>query len=194
MDSYNHPARGEPRQLTACRTCGGEVASSARFCASCGTAIEHVQAEVAPDRVQRLLAAQRLIDLGDLASSISMLEALRAEASDWASARIALAIAYVRAARVDDARDELEAAEATAPGSFQCELAWAEYQARLGFYDRAVTRLDRALALDPPSLQAHTAATELRRVCRERAKHLYYRHATLPRWMARFQRDRAEAR
>jgi tetratricopeptide (TPR) repeat protein len=191
MELLEHPARGGPTSVGVfCTACGSGVGAEARFCASCGASLLPRQPEAFGDNaaVATLTRAQRLLDDNEVASAIPLLEELCRNEPTWASSRISLGIAYLRIARVDDAADALIQAEELQPDSFSCELAWAEYQARLGFYDRAVSRLDRALALEPPSLLAHTAAVELRRVCREQAKHLYYRKTMVPGWMQRLSR------
>lgn len=172
----------------SCASCGQSMSSGARFCAGCGVA---VQGDLSSVAVDALLQAHRAIDLGVNAEAIPQLEALCLAYPTWSSARVSLGIAYLRAARVYEAEDALTAAEALEPGSFACEVAWGEYHARLGFYDRALERLNRALELSPPTLIAYTAAVELRRVCRDKSKHLYYRKAVLPGFLARFGRGGA---
>jgi tetratricopeptide (TPR) repeat protein len=135
-----------------------------------------------------LMRAHRAIDDGAIASALPVLEALCVAEPGWASPHISLGIAYLRVARVDEAADMLRRAEELVPGSFASEVAWGEYHARLGRYDRALAHLNRALETDPPTLVAYTAAVELRRVCRDRSKRLYYREATLPRFLSRFAR------
>ena len=191
MELLDHPARGAPTsQGVFCTACGSSAGAGARFCASCGASLELRQSDISggDTAVAALTRAQRLLDDNEIASAIPLLEELCRNEPDWASAQINLGIAYLRVARVDDAADTLTRAEELQPDSFSCEVAWAEYQARLGFYDRAVSRLDRALALEPPSLLAHSTAVELRRVCREQAKHLYYRKTMVPGWMQRLSR------
>jgi tetratricopeptide (TPR) repeat protein len=184
MAVHEHHARGTPVP-DACGGCGAGVTATARFCSACGVRLGAPEGAAAVGRnVDALLLAQEHIDAGRLPAAIGALETLCSADPDWTAARISLGIAYLRSGRIHDAEDALSAAETSEPRTFSCELAWAEYQARLGFYDRAVTRLDRALALEAPSLRAHTTAVELRRHCRERAKHLYYREAIVPRWMS----------
>jgi predicted Zn-dependent protease len=129
----------------------------------------------------RLRAAQTLLDGGEAQAAVPELEMLCADFPQWPAAWINLAIARLRTGRIHESQDALDVAEALDPGSFACEVAFAEFHARLGFFDRAVTRLDRALALTPPSTRAQTTAIELRRFCQEHAKTLYYRQAAYPR-------------
>jgi tetratricopeptide (TPR) repeat protein len=172
--------------MHSCVSCGQSVSSDAPFCAVCGTGLSG--RDVSPAAVDVLLKAHRALDLGSNADAIPQLESLCEIYPLWPSARISLGIAYLRVARVYESEDALTAAEALEPDSFACEVAWGEYHARLGFYDRALKRLNRALELTPPTLIAYTAAVELRRVCREKSRRLYYRKAVLPGFLSRFVR------
>jgi tetratricopeptide (TPR) repeat protein len=171
-----------------CTQCGVRAAPNARFCGSCGTALASLnafEAAVADDTLVGLRTAQQTLQNGDVHAAVTAIEAICAEQPAWPSARVLLGIAYLRAGRVHDAQDALEAAERLGPDAFACEMAFAEYHARLGFHDRAVARLERALALPAPDARARDAAVELHRYCSERARTMFYRRTPLPRWTSR---------
>ncbi len=188
MHTHEQPmASGPPgeRVQQFCTVCGARVETEHHFCGACGTALPAVAGEApgagASAPLSALRAAQQLLHAGKTRDAIRTVEAICGEHPEWASARIVLGIAYLRAGRVLDAQDALEAAERLAPGTFAGEVAFAEYHARLGFFDRSVERLERALALPAPSVQAHDAALELRRYCREHTTSLFYRRLAWPR-------------
>ena len=158
MDAYPPPARGTPPAPP------GEVGLA-----------------VGPP-VEVLEALQHRVVTGEAHEAIPGLEQLCADDPAWVPARLSLGIAYLRVGRVDEAQDALEVAERLAPANFSVEVAWAEFHARLGFFDRAVTRLDRALGIPAPSQHALSAAMDLQRYSRERARKLYYRQLVWPRW------------
>lgn len=114
----------------------------------------------------------------DAASELS--EAVQAW-PEWAPARAYMGLAYLRLGEVDEARHECETAMMIAPTSFICRFVFAEYWARLGYYDRAMEQLDEAVGLTAPSVQSLLAALDFRRYCRDRAKGIYYRRTAFPR-------------
>ena len=194
MTTHDPPLEAPPVARVTdvyCTQCGAVAGLGHRFCGSCGSALV-AASSVAPTSEYdspsgALEAGKRLLDAGDLPAAIASLETACAE-SESSSRRLLLGIAYLRAGRVHDARDMLERAETLAPATFACEVAFGEYHARLGFYDRAVERLERALALPAPDARARDVAVELHRYCRDRAKKMFYRSTPLPRWTARLRR------
>lgn len=166
-----------------CGQCGESVQPGSRFCSQCGSALYAV-AERAPAPATtadpRLRAACELLSKNDVAAAALILDALCADEPGNAVARAYRGIAYLRSTRVADARDELETAVRLAPSSFICRSKYAEFLARLGFYDQAVTQLDAALALPVPDAESRHAAFELRQFCRDKAKGIYYRRTARP--------------
>jgi Tfp pilus assembly protein PilF len=122
-----------------------------------------------------------LLAAGHNEAAVSALEELLRLTPGWAAARSYLGIAYLRCTRVPEARRELEDALRIAPRSFICLTKYAEFLARLGFYDQALARLDSALQGEAPDVPARLAAMELARFCKERAKGIYYRQTASPR-------------
>src|SRR5262249_28304161 len=153
-----------------------------RFCGGCGAALQAAGDEDSTPSeapLAALQAAQRLLDAGNAHDAIRAIEAACAVQPQWPASRILLGIAYLRAGRVLDAQDALDAAERLAPHTFACEVAFAEYHARLGFFDRAVERLDRALDLPAPDARARDAAVEMHRYCVQHARKMFYRRTPL---------------
>ncbi|MEI6135879.1 MAG: tetratricopeptide repeat protein [Chloroflexota bacterium] len=187
MDAHTQSTRGEPNAPPDldghCPACAADATVDARFCSACGfafTAVKDTPDIVTP--TSTLEALQRRVSAGELNEAIPDLEALVATYPKWTSAQLSLGIAYLRAGRIHEAQETLEIAEQLDPANFSCEVAFAEIHARLGFFDRAVARLDRALGLIPPSQHALSAAMDLQHYCREHAKKLYYRQLAFPRW------------
>lgn len=167
-----------------CGQCGDAIQPGNRFCTSCGAALNAsaITAGVAAGAADpRLRAACELLSRGDVAAALPMLDALCADDPANAIARAYRGVAYLRSTRVADARDELEASVRMAPESFICRSKYAEFLARLGFYDQAVAQLDAALALPVPDAESRHAAFELRQFCRDKAKGIYYRRTARPR-------------
>ena len=115
-------------------------------------------------------AAHRLLEEGQSRLAIPVLEQICPEQPESAAARVNLGIAYRRSGQIHEAEEALDEAEHLAPGTFSCEVAFAEFHARLGFFYRAVVRVDRALGLPAPSLRAQMATIELQQYCREHSK------------------------
>lgn len=190
---------GSPQRAQFCTACGTAAQAEARFCASCGTRLFSTATAIAPgdggdpgvSSLSRLQAAQALLDDGSAQAAVPSLEALCAEFPQWTAAWVNLAIARLRAGRVHESEDALEVVEALAPGSFECEMAFAEFHARLGFYDRAAARLSRALDLTAPDARARDTAVDLHRYCTERAKKMFYRSTPLPQWTSRLRLRRS---
>ena len=82
--------------------------------------------------------------------------------------------------RVADSRAELEEAIRLAPESFICRSKYAEFLARIGFYDQAVAQLDIALRVAAPDSESRLAAIELRDYSRGKSKGIYYRPLAYP--------------
>ena len=170
-----------------CGQCGREAAIDDRFCTSCGHPCAAVEAEHAPpvgaaaDGRNPLKAAVALLAAGHNEAAAAALEELVRGAPAWAAARSYLGIAYLRCTRVAEARRELEEALETAPRSFICLTKYAEFLARLGFYDQALERLDAALMGDAPDGLRASRQSELARFCKERVKGIYYRQTASPR-------------
>jgi Tfp pilus assembly protein PilF len=118
--------------------------------------------------------------MSDPETAIGSLEQLIAERPDWAIARAYLGIAYLRATRVADAREALEAAVQIAPASFICRSKYGEFLARLGFYDQAKDQLDVALSMPAPDNDSRYAAMELRQFCKDKSKGIFYRQSEFP--------------
>ena len=143
---------------------------------------ETVSPPVAEAKVETI-ALRRAVDLlakKDIKAAVFLLERLVSDDEGWAIARAYLGIAYLRATRVADAREQLEKAVAQAPDSFVCRSKYAEFLARLGFYDQAMVQLDHALANSPPDNDSRFAAMELRQFCKDKSKGIFYRNAAYP--------------
>ncbi len=132
--------------------------------------------------------AHHLLVTGNVSEAIPLLEQLRTEHPERTALRAYLGVAYLRAARVIEAQVAIEAALRLTPDDFTCRMAQGEFFARLGFYDKAVMQLDRALGLVTPGDEAYRAAFELRRFCQEKSKGLFYRQTALPRMPAELRR------
>lgn len=176
-----------------CGQCGHQATTGESFCIACGQRLRPLAkagetpdgAETAPDPGLRedqivLRHALSLLAKREVVTAVSVLEQLRADRPDWAVARAYLGIAYLRATRVADAREELEAAVGLRPDSFICRSKHGEFLARLGFYDKALRELDIALSLDSPDAESRYAAMELRQFCKDKAKGLFYRQTGYP--------------
>jgi tetratricopeptide (TPR) repeat protein len=133
------------------------------------------------DRLAALREAVDLLALERPAEAASRLETLVSADGSWAVARAYLGTAYLRLARVEDARVELEAAIEGEPASFICRVRHAEYLARMGFFDRAADELDVALRLPAPDAASRQDALMFRAMCARRSSGLYYRRTSLPR-------------
>lgn len=161
-----------------CSDCGTPTSLDARFCSTCGqefgseSTSERTEDWAGLDDVRRLLAA------GNPHSALASLKSI--DTAGLPLAEVYRGLAYLRVARVDDARASLDAAVATNPKSFSAWAAMAEYHARLGYFDRAVAALDRALACEAP-LEARQTALEFRRQASEKSRDIYYRQTSLPR-------------
>ena len=187
MDAHTQSTRGEPDAppgiTIQCSACNADTVADARFCSSCGVALAEIEdATLAARPIAVLEALQRRVTAGELHESIPEMEQLIVAHPDWASAQLSLGIAYLRVGRIHDAQDALERAQQLAPENFSCEVAFAEMQARLGFFDQSVKHLDRALKIGAPTQSALSAALDLQRYCRDHAKKLYYRQLAFPRW------------
>lgn len=165
-----------------CGQCGEAVQPANRFCSACGTNLVAIQA-VAPlanPSLLRLKAAVESLAKNDASVALAILDQLCADEPGLAIARAYRGIAYLRLTRVADARDELLESVALAPESFICRSKYAEFLARLGFYDQAVEQLDIALVHGAPDSESRLAAIELRQFSREKMKGIYYRHTGYP--------------
>ncbi len=173
-----------------CGHCGQPALEDERFCVACGGALRRPGAEAAaleavaegpslgPSAV--LGEAVAMLSAGDAAGACLALEQLLVERPRWPVARAYLGIAYLRVTRVADAREAVEAAVAEAPDSFICHTKYAEFLARLGYYDMAVREIDIALRLPTPDAASAHAARELRQHCVEKGKGLFYRQTSSP--------------
>jgi len=128
-----------------------------------------------------LRSAVDLLASGQPREAIPGLEALVQGYPDWAIARAYLGSAYIEVARVEEARVALELAVAAAPGSFVCGHRHAQYLTRMGFFDQAVTELDRVLRLPAPDMESRQDALMLREACARRSRGIYYRTTAMPR-------------
>jgi Tfp pilus assembly protein PilF len=170
-----------------CGQCGDPVQPTNRFCSACGAsllAVSEGTEAVRDNRTLRLRAACELLSRGEPAAALGILDALCGEDPSFALARAYRGIAFLRLVRVPDARAELEEAVRLAPESFICRSKYAEFLARLGFYDQAAQQLDLALALPIPDLESKHAAIELRQFSHDKAKGIYYRRTARPRLSA----------
>jgi tetratricopeptide (TPR) repeat protein len=122
----------------------------------------------------------RLISRGEPAEALRILTVLTAEQPDDAIARAYLGLSLLRLHRVADAREALELAVSMAPESFICRTKYAEFLARLGFFDQALAHLDIALNGEAPDAVAEMAARELRTFCKEKGKGIFYRPTASP--------------
>lgn len=178
--------------LRYCTSCGGSTSRDDRYCAQCGHALSAPDTSTTIGEGERETAALRqahyLLVTGRVAEAIPLLQRLREERPDQPALAAYLGVAYLRVARVHEAQVAIETAIELAPSDFTCRMAYGEYFARLGFYDRAVAQLDRALGLVAPSDEAYRAAFELRRFCQEKTKGLVYRRTALPRMPRLFRR------
>lgn len=176
--------------LRYCGQCGQPAAPAESFCVACGHKlrapdIQHESASEPVDAVSRensivLRHALDLLSKNDARAALVVLQRLCAEQPDWAVARAYLGIAHLRLTQVADARAELEEAVRLAPESFICRAKYAEFLARLGFYDMAAAQLDHALAHGAPDAESRHAAMELRQFSRDKSKGIYYRHSSYP--------------
>lgn len=166
-----------------CGQCGETAHPANRFCTACGSALRAAaDTSAASSAVDpRLRAACELLSRNDVAGALPILDALCADDPSNAVGRAYRGIAYLRSTRVADARDELETSVRLAPDSFICRSKYAEFLARLGFYDQAAAQLDTALSLPVPDVESRHAAFELRQFCRDKAKGIYYRRTARPR-------------
>jgi tetratricopeptide (TPR) repeat protein len=92
------------------------------------------------------------------------------------------ALALVISGDVERAQAELDRAIALAPTSFTVHLIAAQFSYRLGCYPEAVRRLNTALALGAPDVDAYTLATNLLRLARERARGNFERRTNFAPW------------
>lgn len=187
ITSERHPPPGSATLSTQyrgrfCPQCGSDVASADRYCAGCGAASSPSLEPATAAAVSPIETARRRLAAGDHLGAVADLEALRSTDPGHPLVHAYLGVAYLRAARVDEARAALDQAVALGPDSFSCHMAYAEFHARLGYFDRAVSSIDRALSAPMPSLEARQTALELRRVCSERTASLYYRQVVKPSW------------
>ncbi|MEO8540337.1 MAG: zinc-ribbon domain-containing protein [bacterium] len=163
-----------------CGQCGEAVQPSNRFCSSCGVALAAVAPSATETAQARLRAGVELLARSDNEGSLAILNALVNDEPTFAVARAYRGLANLRLVRVGDAREDLEESIRQAPDSFICRSKYAEFLARLGFFDQAVTQLDAALLLAPPDVESKLAAIELRNFSRDKAKGLYYRPLRYP--------------
>ncbi len=167
-----------------CSGCGHGASAADRFCAACGRELRLPDSAAASATVsvqtEAMQRAHHQLVTGHVADAIPTLERLRDERPDMPVLLAYLGIAYLRVARVTEAQVAIEESLRLTPDDFTCRMAYGEYFARLGFYDRAVFQLDQALGLTPPGDEAYRAAFELRRYCHEKTKGLVYRRTALP--------------
>ncbi len=175
------PEPATPLRGSFCSECGSALEASDRFCVDCGRLRAELHAD-SDDVPSPLEAARRLLAAGNHVAALAALEDLRADAPDHPLVLAYLGVAYLRAARIDEARAALDEAVWFGPDSFSCHMAYAEFHARLGYFDRAVVSIDRALGSPVPGLAARQTAIEFRRSCSERAKSLFYRQIVPLRW------------
>jgi tetratricopeptide (TPR) repeat protein len=176
--------------LRYCGHCGQAAEPDESFCVACGGRLRAPDIETAGDdagsaAVSRedsivLRHALGLLAKNDAKAALVVLQRLCDEQPEWAIARAYLGVAHLRLTNVAEARVELEEAVRLAPGSFICRTKYAEFLARLGFYDQAAAQLDEALAHGAPDLESKHAAMELRQFSRDKSKGIYYRHSSYP--------------
>ncbi len=176
--------------LKYCGHCGQSAQPEESFCVACGQKLRapEVEPESVPESsvgVSRensivLRHALGLLAKNDAKAARVVLQRLCDEQPEWAVARAYLGVAHLRLTDVADARVELEEAVRLAPASFICRAKYAEFLARLGFYDQAAAQLDEALAHGAPDAESRHAAMELRQFSRDKAKGIYYRHSSYP--------------
>ncbi len=193
------PPSSRPVPIAAfCTACGAGADLDDRFCSACGNELRlpHlVASQMAPEvETDRLRRAHQLLVTGDVHGAIPLLEQLVADRPDWPALRAYLGVAYVRMARVTEAQTAIEEALGQDPHDFTCRMAYGEYYARLGFYDKAVGQLNLALTSATPGEEPYRAAFELRRFCADKAKTLFYRETALPRLPKALQRIRLSNR
>lgn len=187
-----------------CGQCGSAAGGGDAFCTACGRQLSAAGPAETPvptpaahdEALASLQTAVRHLQRHRPRDAAALLEQLRESHPGWAVATAYLGIAYLRLSRVADARETLEAAVALDPDSFICRSKYAEFLARLGFYDQAVRELDAALALHPPDAESRQAALELHQFAAQRCKGLVYRvpaYPKIPRPLARLIAPRRQA-
>ncbi len=105
-----------------------------------------------------------LFELGKIGprdESVAMLERALAARPSWSDAQISLGLAYVTAARADDARRLFEAALRANPNSAEAHVGLARAHMASGEMVRAEQSVQRALALVPNSQTAGIALAEI---------------------------------
>ena len=174
-----------------CGRCGLRAEAEEAYCVACGTALRRAEAprvadpsatELAPSGDERIVLqhALKLLGGGEPLAAHGVLTRLCDENPQWAIPRAYLGIACLRLIRVADAREHCEVAIALAPDSFICRTKYAEFLAKLGFYDKAVAECDLALRFATPDMQSELAARELREFCKTKAKGIFYRELVYP--------------
>ena len=151
------------------------------FCIACGTGLPAGPSE--GPRAGVGAALRTAVDLLARHQPEQALVALReicAHHRDHAVARAYLGVAYLRLGHVSDARAELEEAVRMAPHSFICRTKYAEFLARVGFYDQAMSQIDLGLERPAPDAESRHAALELRQFCKDKAQGLHYRELAYP--------------
>jgi tetratricopeptide (TPR) repeat protein len=142
--------------------------------------LTELRGAAAPSSSPELRAGVERLARGDSIGALAVLEPLCKREPELAIGRAYLGVAYLRLTRVADAREELEEAVRLAPESFICRSKYAEFLARLGFYDQAVAQLDAALGSTAPDSESRLAAIELRDYSRGKSNGLYYRPLAYP--------------
>jgi Tfp pilus assembly protein PilF len=172
--------------VSYCGHCGESSAGDESFCVACGHRLRRPEVQsggdvsTADNESLPLRQALKLLAAGEPAAAADLLKVLVEAEPAWAVARAYLGLAHLQMASVAEARTELEEAVRLAPGSFICRTKYAEFLARLGFYDTAVVQLDAALQFAAPDAESLHAARELRAFCRDKAKGLFYRQTASP--------------
>lgn len=173
-----------------CGRCGLRAEAEEAYCVACGAALRRAESpraneaavESAPSGDERIVLqhALKLLGGGEALAAHGVLTRLCEENPEWAVPRAYLGIACLRLIRVVEARDHCEAAIALSPDSFICRTKYAEFLAKLGFYDKAVAECDIALRFAAPDMQSELAARELREFCKTKAKGIFYRELVFP--------------
>lgn len=102
-----------------------------------------------PEEVERLRWAETLLDLGDPRGALTLIGPLAAEHGQDPNVRRVLAAAYFGAARLDRAREVLEAMVADDPGDSYARMMLGRTLKRLGREDEAGVQLRIAGAMTP---------------------------------------------
>jgi len=119
------------------------------------------------------LLGAALLDQGQVAESIALLERALAGAPDFAEARVDLARAYRRAGRAAEARTEVRRVLEKTPHHHRAWLAYGDVLVDLAQYDDARVAFERARLTDPERQRIEEASAALTRNDRRKSEELF---------------------